>query len=68
VSEYEVVYEQGPDSWSAYVPDLPVCVAAGGTRAEVEQLMREAIEMHVELLRDEGLPVPLPGSGGHVAA
>jgi predicted RNase H-like HicB family nuclease len=68
VTEYEVIYEQGPTSWGAYSPDLPGCITVGDTRAEVEELMHEAIELHVEYLRDEGLPVPAPGSGGKVAA
>ena len=60
--QYVVVYERTPDGWSAYVPDLPGCVAAGDTRDEVERLMREAIAMHVEALRNEGEPVPQPGA------
>ena len=60
--KYVVVYERTPSGWSAYVPDLPGCVAAGDTRKEVEALMREAIAMHVESLREEGEPVPEPGS------
>jgi len=60
LSEYVVIYEQGPTSWGAWVPDLPGCVAAGETRAEVEQLIREAIDAHIESLRehDEGVPEP----------
>jgi predicted RNase H-like HicB family nuclease len=46
LSEYVVIYEQGPTSWGAWVPDLPGCVAAGETRAEVETLIREAIDAH----------------------
>lgn len=69
MTQYLVIYEQGPESWGAYSPDLPGCVAAGSTRAEVEQLMREAVETHVELLRAEGLLVPRPSSfAGYVAA
>ena len=56
--EYTVILERGPKNWSAYVPDLPGCVAAGRTRAETEQLMREAIIMHLEALREDGEPVP----------
>ncbi len=66
--EYQVIYEQGPESWGAYSHDLPGCVAVGDTQAEVEQLMREAIALHIDLLRSEGLPVPPPGSRGRVAA
>jgi predicted RNase H-like HicB family nuclease len=68
VTEYEVIYEEGPESWGAYSPDLPGCITVGDSRAEVEKLMREAIEFHIEGLRLEGFPVPAPGSGGHVAA
>ena len=60
--KYVVVYEQTPNNWSAYVPDLPGCVAAGDTREEVEQLIREAIELHIEALREDGEPVPQPGA------
>ena len=62
MSEYLVIYEQGPTSWGAWVPDLPGCVAAGETRAEVEQLIREAIDDHIESLREHGEPVPEPSS------
>ena len=60
MSEYVVIYEQGPTSWGAWVPDLPGCVATGDTRAEVEQLIREAIDAHIESLREHGEPVPEP--------
>ncbi len=59
---YVVVYEQTPTSWSAYVPDLPGCIAAGDTRDEVEQLIREAIALHLEALREDNQPVPEPGA------
>jgi len=62
LSEYVVIYEQGPTSWGAWVPDLPGCVAAGETRAEVEQLIREAIDAHIESLREHGEPAPEPSS------
>lgn len=57
---YAVLYEKGPASWGASVPDLPGCVAVGSTREEVETLIREAIEFHLEGLQEEGLPVPAP--------
>lgn len=60
--EYVVIYERGSDSWGAWVPDLPGCVAAGETRDEVEQLIREGIELHIESLREHGEPVPEPAS------
>lgn len=55
---YAIVIEKGPTSYGAYVPDLPGCVAAAETRAEVLQLIREAIRFHLEELRKEGLDVP----------
>ena len=60
--QYVIVYERTPDGWSAYVPDLPGCVAAGDTREETETLIREAVALHIEMLREEGGPVPEPGS------
>jgi predicted RNase H-like HicB family nuclease len=60
--EYLVVIERGPSSFGAYVPDLPGCVAVGETRQEVEALIREAIEFHIENLREEGQPLPEPSS------
>jgi predicted RNase H-like HicB family nuclease len=56
-----VVIEGEDDSYSAYVPDLPGCVAAGDSPEEVERLIREAIPLHVESLRAHGEPVPPPG-------
>lgn len=57
---YAVVYEQTPRNWSAYVPDLPGCVAAGATRADVERLIEEGIRLHLELMRESGEPIPEP--------
>jgi predicted RNase H-like HicB family nuclease len=59
---YVVIVEKGETSYGAYVPDLPGCVAAGETREEVMQLIREAIEFHLEGLRQDGLQVPPPAS------
>ena len=59
---YGIVIEKGESSYGAYVPDLPGCVAVGETQAEVEALIREAIQFHIEGLRAEGLPVPEPTS------
>lgn len=58
--EYLVIYEKGPTSWGAYVPDLPGCVAAGQSREEVRQLIEGAIEMHLDGLREDGEPIPEP--------
>lgn len=60
--EYAVIYEQDKSDWGAWVPDLPGCVAAGDTREEVERLIREAIQAHIESLREHGEPVPEPSS------
>lgn len=69
MTQYLVIYEQGPASQGAYSPDLPGCTAVGDSREEVEQLMREAVEAHVEVLRTEGLMVPQPSSfPGYVGA
>jgi predicted RNase H-like HicB family nuclease len=57
-----VVIERGEKSWGAHVPDLPGCIAVGETRDEVLQLIREAIDFHIEGLRRDGLPVPSPSS------
>ena len=60
--EYLVVIEQGPKSYGAYVPDLPGCVAVGSSRGEVLELIREAIELHIEGMQHDGKPVPAPSS------
>ena len=60
--KYAVVFEKGPTSYGAYVPDLPGCVAVGDTLEEVERLIQEAIEFHIEGLRDDGDPIPGPTS------
>ena len=64
---YAIVIERGETSYGAYVPDLPGCVAAAETRDEVVKLIHEAIEQHIELLRDEGMPVPEPRSAAEYA-
>jgi predicted RNase H-like HicB family nuclease len=63
---YLVVVEKGPTSYGAYVPDLPGCIAAGETKDEVLSLIREAIELHLEGLKDEGQPVPAPSSSSEL--
>lgn len=60
--EYVVILEEGPESWGAYVPDLPGCVAAGESKAEVLKLIREAIEFHLEGLKEDGDSIPQPHS------
>ena len=59
---YAVVIEQAENNFSAYVPDLPGCVATGSSIAETEQAIREAIEFHIEGLREDGASVPQPTS------
>ena len=58
MSRYVVVIERGGTSWGAHVPDLPGCVAVGETREEVRHLIREAIESHIDGLKQEGLYRP----------
>ena len=59
---YMVVIEQGEGCWGAHVPDLPGCVAAAETRDEVVELIREAIEFHLEGLREDAQDAPHPHS------
>ena len=63
---YLVVVEEGPKSFGAYVPDLPGCVAAGKRKAEALELIREAIELHINDLRSGGHEVPRPSSVSEV--
>jgi predicted RNase H-like HicB family nuclease len=65
---FVVIFEQGPTSVSAYVPDLPGCVAAGKTRDEVQQLITEAIQMHLEGMQEDGEPLPTPVSSAVMIA
>lgn len=60
MKRYLVVIERTPTGHSAYSPDLPGCVSTGRTRDEVEGNIREAIEFHIDGLREEGYPVPEP--------
>lgn len=59
---YAIVIEDAGANYSAYVPDLPGCVATGQTIAEVEDRIRGAIEMHLAGMREDGDPIPLPSS------
>jgi predicted RNase H-like HicB family nuclease len=59
---YAVVVEQANGNYSAYVPDLPGCVASGATVEAVEEELRQAIRFHIEGLAEDGLPVPAPTS------
>jgi predicted RNase H-like HicB family nuclease len=60
--KYTAIFEKGPTSWGAYVPDLPGCVAAGETLEETQQLIGEAVAFHIEGLREAGFAVPEPKS------
>ena len=57
---YGVVIEKAEGNYSAYVPDLPGCIAPGQTVEETEREIREAIRFHIDGLLEDGLPVPLP--------
>ena len=59
---YAIVIEKVGPSYSAYVPDLPGCISTGGTLAEIETNIREAIAFHIAGMSEDGLPVPLPSS------
>jgi predicted RNase H-like HicB family nuclease len=59
---YAIVIEKAEGNFSAYVPDLPGCVATGTTAEEVESQMREAIEFHLNGMREDGTPIPPPTS------
>ena len=60
--QYLVIVEKGPSSYGAHVPDLPGCIVVGDTKDEVLTLIREAIEFHLEGMRQDGEPIPPPSS------
>ena len=60
--KYAVIIERGEEGYGAYVPDLPGCIAAGDTKDEVKKLIQEAIEFHIEGLKENGQPVPTPAT------
>jgi len=60
--EYAVIYERGEINWGAYVPDLPGCVSIGNTLAEVKGNIKEAIELYLEVLKEDGKPIPEPST------
>lgn len=64
--QYLVVVEEGSKSFGAYVPDLPGCIAAGESKDEVLTLIRQAIEFHIEGLKESGQPIPPPSSSSEV--
>ncbi len=63
---YLVVVEKGPTSFGAYVPDLPGCIAVGDSRDEVLASIHEAIEFHLEGLKQDGEPIPPPTSSSEI--
>jgi len=60
--KYIVVIEKAGNGYSAYVPDLPGCVAAAYTREETEKLIREAVELHLDAMREDNDPIPEPAA------
>jgi predicted RNase H-like HicB family nuclease len=63
---YVVIYEKSRTGWAAYVPDLPGVVTTGSTREEVRSLIQEAIEFHLDGLREDKLPIPEPNTEAEV--
>jgi predicted RNase H-like HicB family nuclease len=59
---YTVIYEKGPETWGAYVPDLPGVISVGDSPEEVEQLIHEAVAFHLQGLREAGFAIPPPAS------
>jgi predicted RNase H-like HicB family nuclease len=66
--KYVVVYEKSNTGWGAYVPDLPGVIATGHTKEETQQLIREAIEFHLDGLREDNLPIPEPSASTEVVS
>jgi predicted RNase H-like HicB family nuclease len=62
MKRYAIVIEKAAANYSGYVPDLPGCFATGATVQETELLLREAIDLHLEGLREDGSPIPEPSS------
>jgi predicted RNase H-like HicB family nuclease len=66
--QYVMIIERGEQNYSAYFPDLPGCVATGKTREELKQRMREALELHLRGMREDGLPLPEPSLVDYIEA
>ncbi len=62
MKRYAIVIEKATTNYSGYVPDLPGCVATGATVEETERLLREAIALHLEGMKEDGIPIPEPSS------
>jgi predicted RNase H-like HicB family nuclease len=63
---YVVVYEKSATGWAAYVPDLPGVITTGPTKHDVQRFIKEAIEFHLEGLREENLPIPEPSAAAEI--
>jgi predicted RNase H-like HicB family nuclease len=66
--QYAMIIERGEKNYSAYFPDLPGCIATGRSVEELKQAMREALELHLRGMREDGLPVPEPSLVEYVEA
>jgi predicted RNase H-like HicB family nuclease len=66
--QYAMIVEKGEKNYSAYFPDLPGCIATGKTLEELKQAMREALELHLRGMREDGLPIPEPSLVEYVEA
>ena len=66
--QYAMIIEKDERNYSAYFPDLPGCIATGETLDEVKQRMREALELHLRGMREDGLPIPEPSLVEYVDA
>jgi predicted RNase H-like HicB family nuclease len=66
--QYAMIIEKGERNCSAYLPDLPGCIVTGETLDEVKQRMREAVELHLRGMREDGLPIPEPSLVEYVEA
>ena len=62
MSKYAIVIEKAQGNYSAYVPDVPGCIATGATVQEVRQLLLSALEAHLDLMREAGQPIPAPST------
>ena len=66
--QYAMIIEKGKDNYSAYFPDLPGCIATGKTLDELKSRMREALELHLKGMREDGLPIPEPSLVDYIEA
>jgi len=65
---YVVVFEKSDTGWAAYVPDLPGCVTTGSSKEEAQRLIREAIEFHLEGLKEDNVPIPEPSASAEIVS